>query len=81
VTNRDNTERWLAGKAIPGVKSGLNDAVRVVAGPSCGSVGAVISFAAVVPDPMYLVELGAGGDVQLAQSQLAQLGDKTEGAV
>ncbi len=66
-------DRWFSRQVLPGIQFSLNDSVEVIAGPHAGSFGAVISPVAFAPDPRFLVELGSGVDVEVAQSELRRL--------
>ena len=60
---------WMSGRLPQGVRFRLNDAGRLVGGPTLGS-GAVISLGALEPQPQYAVELAAGRDVEAWQQWL-----------
>ena len=61
---------WFARISIPGVLFEHNDSVSVVDGEYTGENGSLISVEELGQDPVYLVELGSGKDVQVFQSQL-----------
>ena len=62
---------WFRQQPIPGTTYLLNDPVRIVSGAHAGSSGAVIALLELEPEPLYLVELGTGGDVRVPESVLS----------
>lgn len=71
MTVRGAGDRWMSGEKLPGVTFGLNDAVEVTAGAHAGTRGTILFLVAIHPEPVYLVELGAGkGDARLRQASL-----------
>ncbi len=70
-TSRPNPHReWLEGGSPHGTCFAINDPVRIVSGKHTGAAGSIISVLAFEPEPLYLVELGSGGDVHVLQSAL-----------
>lgn len=64
-------ERWMAGAQVPGVGFGLSEPVLITAGPSAGSLGAVVALVSLTPGPLYTVEIGGGrGDVHVLETDL-----------
>ena len=61
---------FLAHRPLPGVSFEHNDTVIVVAGEHAGGAGSIVSIEALGSDPVFLVELGSGKDVDIAQSHL-----------
>jgi hypothetical protein len=47
-----------------------HDAVEITAGQFAGARGIIALLVALTPDPVYLVGLGALGDVRVRQSSL-----------
>ena len=47
-----------------------NDYIRVIDGQYEGRNGSLISLEAITPEPIFLVELEDGGDVEVRQSEL-----------
>lgn len=68
--SHDQHSDFLARRPLPGVSFGHNSAVLVVGGEHAGSAGSIVSVEQLGADPVYLVELGSGKDVAIAQSQL-----------
>lgn len=64
---------WYSFKLIPGIKFMLNDSVEITKGNYSGQRGAVISLESIYPEPMYLVELSSGEQVNLMESFLQSL--------
>ena len=67
-------ERWMAGEALQGVEYELNDLVEVLAGTHAGERGTVIAPVEFEPEPVFVVELSTGTDVEVAQSLLRAVG-------
>ncbi len=63
-------DRWLAGHPLEGVDFRLHDPVEIVEGQFTGDCGTVALLLAIFPQPVYLVALGARGDVRTRQSAL-----------
>ena len=64
-------EHWMAGDQVPGVGFGLYEPVVITAGPFVGTLGAIVALVALIPDPLYTVEIGGGrGDVHVLQADL-----------
>jgi hypothetical protein len=63
-------DRWLAGQEVPGVRFAHHDPVEITAGPHDGARGTIALLIGLVPEPSYLVALGARGDVRVRQSLL-----------
>jgi len=66
-------EAFYEGNLSQGINYKINDSVFVLKGELSGESGAVISIESLEPEPTYLVELGNGGDVVIAQSNLKLL--------
>jgi hypothetical protein len=69
MDQRESDQRWFSLKPTEGVQFGLNDSVQITAGKHCGEGGAVISLLSVSP-VIYLVELGSGRGVEVAEFDL-----------
>ena len=65
---------FLAHRPVPGVTFEHDDYVRVVAGEHQGKSGNVISVEELGADPLYLLELEGGSDVQVRQSHIERVG-------
>ena len=63
--------RWMAGESLPGVAYSLNQPVFVQSTFEPQQPGSVISLEGLEPEPIYLVELGSGKDVEVFQRHLA----------
>lgn len=66
----ETLERWMAGERLPGIERALNERVEVVDGPHAGARGEVVAAVAFAPEPVFVVDLDAGTDVEVAQSAL-----------
>lgn len=72
---RDEMEwRFKRREPVEGLAFLLDDSVEIVAGPHRGVTGSVRAVHELTPEPIYVVELGAGQDVHLAQSALVGAG-------
>jgi hypothetical protein len=66
---------WVGVHGIRGVAFRFRDAVRVKAGEHAGDTGSVVALLAVVPTPLYVVELSLSGmSLTLPQSDLERAG-------
>lgn len=61
------SDRWMAGENPTGVSFSLNQVVHLREFPGATGPGAVIGLIGLEPEPKYVVELGAGGDVEVFQ--------------
>ena len=66
------SERFYAGRRDQELRFVINDAVRIISGPSVGRTGSVVSLIALNPEPVFVVEPGSlpYGDFEASQSQL-----------
>ena len=64
------SNNFLAHKPIEGVRFEHNDYVRVCSGEYKGHTGSVVSVEELGQDPLYLLELEAGKDVTVRQSEI-----------
>jgi len=67
-------ERWMAGETLHGVEYGLNELVEVLAGTHAGERGCVVAPVEFEPEPVFVVELTTGTDVEVVQSLLRAVG-------
>ena len=67
---REIAQAFLDQANIPGVLFSHRDAVRVLAGQHAGKVGELVTVVAVDPEPVYVVELTNGFDVEVLQSEI-----------
>jgi hypothetical protein len=66
---------WVTVHGIPGVAFRFRDGVRVKTGEHAGDTGSVVALLAVVPTPLYVVELSLSGmSLTLPQSDLERAG-------
>ena len=68
--NMDLCQAFLNRERILGVDYQHNDYVRVTDGPHQGKFGSLVSLLSAETEPMFLVELEDGGDVEIGQSWL-----------
>lgn len=68
--SKDLCQAFLNRERILGVEHQHNDYVRVTDGPHQGKFDSLSSLLSAEIEPMFLVELEDGGDVEIAQSQL-----------
>lgn len=66
----DLCQAFLNREKISGVEYQHNDYVRVTDGPYQDKFGSLISLLGAEAEPIFLVELEEGGDVEIGQSQL-----------
>ena len=66
----EEEDAWFSGENPVGVLYSLNQVVRV----DLNKTGSVISLIRVRPEPIYLVELTDGSDVEVYQSRLSEYG-------
>jgi hypothetical protein len=62
--------RFMRREPVEGLAFLLGDSVDVITDPHRGATGSVIAVRELLPDPIYVVELGNGQEVHLAQSAL-----------
>jgi transcription antitermination factor NusG len=70
MNGKDLRQAFLDRESIVGVEFQHNDYVRVIDGPYRGINGSLVSLEAIESEPIFLVELEEGGDVEIRQSQL-----------
>lgn len=63
-------QAFLNRERVLGVEYQHNDYVRVTDGPHQGKFGSLVSLLSAETEPMFLVELENGGDVEIGQSRL-----------
>ena len=59
-----------AGRPVPGVNFAHDDLVEILSGEQAGNVGSLVALAACGGDPVYVVEIDSGFEVEVAQSSL-----------
>src|SRR4030095_11402014 len=64
------SRRFMSREPVEGVAFLLNYSVEVTNGPHRGSTGAVIALRTLSHDPIYVVELASGQDVELSQTDV-----------
>jgi ribosomal protein L24 len=50
-----------------------NDPVRIIAGAHKGASGSLVTVISLKPEPRFVVELEAGRDVEVAQSEIERV--------
>ena len=70
MNSQDLRQAFLDRESIVGVEFQHNDYVRVIDGPHRGVNGSLVSLEAIESEPIFLVELEEGGDVEIRQSHL-----------
>lgn len=68
--NTDLCKAFLHRERIIGVEYQHNDYVRVTSGPHQGKFGSLVSLLSAAIEPIFLVELEDGCDVEIGQSRL-----------
>jgi hypothetical protein len=63
-------ERWMAGEHLPGVRYALTDRVEVAEGAHAGERGVIAAAVDFAPEPVFVVDLDAGTDVEVSQSSV-----------
>jgi hypothetical protein len=63
-------DRWMAGERVDGVTFGPRAPVEITGGAHAGTRAVVALLADVREEPVYLVELDAGGVARVRQSWL-----------
>lgn len=69
----DHDNDFLAHRQIPGVDFEHNEYVRIVSGDNKGKNGSLVSILELGADPMFLLELESGFDVQVRQSEIERV--------
>lgn len=64
-------QAFLSHAPISGVVFEHNDFVLVVSGIHTGSKGTLASLISLTPEPIFILELESGFDVEIKQSELA----------
>jgi hypothetical protein len=67
-------ELWMGGELPYGVEFSPSDSVEIAFGPLQGQRGAIITLTALEPEPLYLLELGTGEEVERYQRVLRTAG-------
>ena len=68
--NTDLFQAFLNRERISGVEYQHNDYVRITDGRHQGKFGSLVSLLSAETEPIFLVELEDGGDVEIGQSRL-----------
>ncbi len=68
-------EDFTANRPLPGVHFAHDDLVEITNGEQAGNVGSLVALAALGDDPVYVVEIDSGFEVEVAQSGLKLAGD------
>jgi rhodanese-related sulfurtransferase len=68
-------EDFTAHRPLPGVHFAHDDLVEITCGEQAGNVGSLVALAALGDDPVYVVEIDTGFEVEVAQSGLKLAGD------
>lgn len=66
----DIIQAFLDREAIPSVSFMHNDYVRVVSGALVGSRGSLVTVLELEPEPLFVLELESGFDIQVRQSEI-----------
>lgn len=66
----DIGQAFLNREEIPGVLFMHNDYVRVVSGEPTGSFGSLVTVLGLEPEPLFVLGLETGFDVEVRQSQI-----------
>ena len=67
------SQAFLDGEEIPDVSFRHNDAVRMIRGAHAGALGAIIMLLSLDPEPLFVVELASGQDVEASQSEIVSV--------
>jgi hypothetical protein len=70
---RDYHKEFLAHRHIAGVTFEHNDYVRIILGDKKGKKGSLVSILDLGEDPVFLLELESGFDVQVRQSEIERV--------
>jgi hypothetical protein len=71
MSTADLGQAFLDRTPIPGVRFRHNDFVRITAGKHAGKAGSLVTVLKLSPEPLFIVELESGYDVQVTQSELS----------
>jgi hypothetical protein len=66
------TSDFKAKRPLAGVQFAHDDLVEITSGEHAGNVGTLIAIAALGEDPVYLVEIDSGFEVEVPQSGLSR---------
>ena len=72
---QQQSDDFLAGRAVPGLAFAHDDLVEILAGEQAGNVGSLVGLVSCGDDPVYLVEIDSGFEVEVAQSGLKRADD------
>ena len=66
----DHDDDFRAGRALPGVTFAHDDLVEITGGEHAGMTGSLIGVASIGDDPVLVVEIDSGFEVEVPQSLL-----------
>jgi hypothetical protein len=69
----DLGQSFVNREPIDGVLYLHNDPVRIIAGAHKGASGSLVTVISLKPEPRFVVELEAGRDVEVAQSEIERV--------
>ena len=69
----DHHNDFLAHRQIPGVNFEHNEYVRIISGDNKGKSGSLVSLSEFGENPIFLLELESGFDVQVRQSEIERV--------
>lgn len=69
----DQHNDFLAHRPVPGVEFEHNEYVRVISGKSKGHKGSLVSVLELGEDPVFLLELESGFDVEVRPSEIERV--------
>ena len=70
MSNTDIGQIFLNREAIDGVNFKHNDYVLVVSGKHLGKTGSLVTVLNLKPEPLFILELESGFDVEVYQSEI-----------
>jgi hypothetical protein len=74
VNSAELCQAFLNHIPIEGVVYSHNDYVQIVNGAHAGKSGSLVTVLRLTPEPLFVVELESGFDVEVCQSQIAATG-------
>ena len=78
MTNQATAQQqadFVANRPLPGLHFAHDDLVEITTGEQAGNVGSLVAIAALGDDPVYVVEIDSGFEVEVAQSALRRADD------
>lgn len=76
ISAGDLGQAFLDRTPIPGVRFQHNNLVRITGGEHAGKAGSLVTVLTVSPEPLFIVELESGQDVQAQQSDLSLISEQ-----